>query len=174
MKVSWRILDKYYGIMLIILFSLCSKSILFAQDWTKDVSKNRWGDITGYSYFQRTTGVARGDTEISVVVAFAYSGSDAQLKNCLAIYSLTIGDLVFHPAAGFLDEAVTVSLRSNGTTTTYKGTTVSAKGNYNTVAILVFDSELIKKIKSPGQWDLLIEGKRWYIRSKIIGNLPNE
>jgi hypothetical protein len=36
------------------------------------------------------------------------------------------------------------------------------------------DSELINKLKGPGQWDMLIEGKRWYIRAKINGNLPSE
>jgi len=116
-----------------------------------------WGDITGYAYFQRSTGIAHGDTDISVVVAFAYSTADAQLRNALAIYSVTMGDLVFHPAAGFLDESVTLSLRSNGITTTYKGTTVSSKGNYNNVVIYIMDSELINKLKSSGQWDILIE-----------------
>jgi hypothetical protein len=81
--------------------------------------------------------------------------------------------LNFHPAAGFFDESVTVSLRSNGTTTTFKESTVSSQGNYNKVAILVMDSELINTLKSSGQWDVLIEGKRWYIRTKINGNLPS-
>lgn len=161
------------GFVLLAMFSLLTTTNLFAQNWTRDTLKNNWGDITGYVYFQRATGVAHGSTDISVSIYFAYTTEDAQMRNVLIINSETIGDLIFHPAAGFFDEPVTVSLRSNGTTTTYKGSTVSSRGNYNNVYIYIIDSELINKLKSSGQWDILIEGKRWYIRSKIIGNLSS-
>jgi len=160
-----------FEFVLVVIFSLLTTTKLFTQNWTRDTIKNNWGDITGYVYFQRSNGIAHGNTDISVTTGFAYTPSN-ELRNVLAIYSETIGDLVFHPATGFLNESVTISLRNNGITTTYRGSTISSKGNYNSVLIYVIDSELINKLKSSGQWDILIEGKNWYIRSKINGNLP--
>jgi len=152
---------------------IVSVSSLWAQNWIKEVSKDRWGDVKGYTYSQTTTGVAHGDTDVSIHIGFFYS-TQAEVRNVLGIGSRTIDDLKFHPAAGFLNEAVTLSLRSNGITTTYKGSTISSEGNFDRVVIVIMDSELIKKLKSSGQWDVLIEGKNWYIRTKINGNLPNE
>ncbi len=121
---------------------------------------------------QGTTGVAHGSSDVFVVIGFCHSAE--RLSNVLLIVSKTTGELSFHPGAGFFDESVTLSLRANGTTTTYSGTTVASMGNYNDVAITIFDAELIDKLRSTGQWDVLIEGKNWYIRTKINGDLPQD
>jgi hypothetical protein len=72
--------------IVILVILLCSTTELFAQDWIGTSTKNKWGEIDGYAYGQITTGVAHGDTDISVSIGFAYSTTEAQLQNAFFIY----------------------------------------------------------------------------------------
>jgi len=162
------------GIYCVILLLLFSKIELYAQNWTKGESKNKWGDITGYSYTQKSTGIALGNKEIQTIIVFLV---DANVKdrNYFGIISQTIPDLEFHPAAGFINETITVSFRKDGVTKSYTGSTEASMGNFNQVWMwFTFPSELSNILKGAGQWDVLIEGERWYIRTTIKGNLPSE
>jgi len=165
---------RQFGVLF--LFLLIPLHGLFAQSWVKEETKNRWGDITGYSYHQTTRGTARSESSsiVQVFIVYGYVPNDSLNKNSLIIVSKTTGELDFHPASGFLNEKVTLSLRSNGITTSYSGTTIAEKSNFNMVAVLITSAELISKLKGSGQWDVLIEGRRWYINGSINGNLPRE
>jgi hypothetical protein len=158
-------------ILSLIIFSIGSKNNLFAQNWTKSNTTNNWGDITGYRYDQIIpSAVAHEDKDVAVVVAFAVVKVEG--FDILMIVSKTTGKLISHPAAGFINESITISLRSNGTTTSYAGTTDASLGNYDHVLMTIFDNDLIEKLHGQGQWDVLIEGGGWYIRTTIRGNLP--
>jgi hypothetical protein len=144
-----------------------------AQNWTKEAIKDRWGDITGYKYEQgNISAVAHGDKDVSAVVVFVWN--PGKLSDFLFIGSRTLGNLEFHPGSGFLDESITFSLRSNGITSTYSGMTVSSSSSWDVVGMYVIGAELINKLHSPGQWDVLMEGRKWYIRTTIKGNLPRQ
>jgi hypothetical protein len=153
-------------------FFLFSTVSLFSQtqNWTKEAREDRWGDITGYVWRQTRSGIAHGNKNVSLLVVFSWY----LYQDYLIIGSKTLGDFESHPGSDFLDESITLSLRSNGITSTYGGVTSSSHGNFDTVMMIVPDPELINKLRSPGQWDVLIEGRNWYIRTTIIGNLPRQ
>ena len=146
---------------------------LYPQNWQKKETINRWGDITGYSYMQTALGTVNQNKDIPIAIVYIASGGD-KTQNMFGITSRTISALEFHPAAGFIDEVVTLSLRKDGITKTYKGSTYAEMGNYNQVWIGFEDADLINTLKQPGQWDILVEGRRWYMRATIKGNLPSE
>jgi len=151
---------------------LFSTTGLYPQNWQKEETKNRWGDITGYSYMQTALGTVKQNKDIPIAIVYTAS-ADYKTQNMFAITSRTISALEFHPAAGFIDEAVTLSLRKDGITKTYRGSTFAEMGNYNEVWIGFVDADLINTLKQPGQWDVLIEGRRWYIKTTIKGSLPS-
>jgi hypothetical protein len=158
-------------ILSLIIFSIGSKNNLFAQNWTRFNITNNWGDIIEYGYNQIIrSAVAHKDKDVTVAVSFVVAKAEG--IDALVIVSLTTGELIYHPGAGFVDEPITLSLSSNGTTTSYVGTTRASSGNYNKVAMITYDNDLIEKLHGQGQWDVLIEGRRWYIRTTIRGNLP--
>jgi hypothetical protein len=157
----------------LIFFLFLPVSNLFAQNWTRETTQDRWGDTTGYMYRQLVrSAIAHGDKDVSVLVLFIWSSE--QGRDTLVIYSETTKDFAFHPGSGFLNENITFSLRGNGTTTSYRGNTDSGSGNFNKIFVLVTDAALINKSHGQGQWDVLIEGRNWYIRTTISGNLPRE
>ena len=143
-----------------------------AQNWEKRVVTDNWGDESGYMYMQIVrSGIAHEDENVTVNMAYVWSPELGD--NSFVIYSTTLSDSEFHPASGFLDESIMLSLRDNEKQiVSYGGTTYADAGNFNTVVIFVSDSELISKLRDPGHWDLLVEGDDWYIRSTIDGNLP--
>lgn len=161
-----------FSCMLAVCFLLIALQSAAAQTWEKQVLTDNWGDESGYMYMQGLrSGIAHDDENVAVGMGYAWSPKLGD--NSLAIYSMTISDSEFHPAAGFSDEGIIVSLRdSEGQIVSYGGTTVADIGNFNKVVIGVTDSGLISKLRGPGHWDLLVEGDDWYIRSTIDGNLP--
>lgn len=176
MKLTyWAIRGQFrtYCIMLLLLFATTE---LYAQNWEKKGNKNKWGDITSYSYVQGTRGTAHGNEDIPVAVGFGLDANEKnEYGNYLFVMSQTTGVLEFHPGAGFINESVTLSLRKDGVTKSYTGSTEASQGSYNQVWMgFTITSELRNMLRGPGQWDVLIEGKRWYIRTTIRGNLPSE
>lgn len=161
-----------FSFIAVVCFLLIAVQSAVAQNWEKQVLTDNWGDEAGYMYMQVVkTAIAHGDENVTVNTAYAWISKLED--NSFVIYSMTLSDLAFHPAAGFLDESITLSLRdSEGQIVSYGGTTIADAGNFNMVAILVTDSDLIAKLRGPGHWDLLVEGDDWYIRSTIDGNLP--
>lgn len=161
-----------FSFIAVVCFLLIAVQSAVAQNWEKRAVTDNWGDETGYMYMQVVrSGIAHGDENVNVTMMYFWTHE--QGENSLIIYSQTIGDLEFHPAAGFLDESITLSLRdSEGQIVSYGGATDASAGNFDNVYILVTDSDLIAKLRGPGHWDLLVEGDDWYIRSTIDGNLP--
>jgi len=147
---------------------------LYSQNWRKEENKNKWGDITGYSYMQDASGTINQNKDIPIIIIYVASSGEIKEQNMFLIVSQTIGDLNFNPASGFIDEVVTLSLRKDGITKSYKGTTYAAKGTYNQAWIAFIDADLTNTLKGVGQWDVLIEGRNWYIRSTIKGGLPSK
>jgi hypothetical protein len=135
--------------------------------------RDRWGDVTSDVFSQTILSAkCRGDRDIPVDITFGWM---SKLPEILIIYSRAKKDsLAFNPAYSFMDEYIKVSLRSNGITTTYNGSTTSSLSTWQNVAMIVFDQQLINQLRGSGQWDVLIEGDDWYISTTIRGNLPKE
>ena len=85
----------------------------------------------------------------------------------LAISSRTINSSSIHPAANFIDDSITIILRnSEGREFTYPGL-ISGTPDFTNVIMGTQSTDLIKLLRSNGEWDILIEGRNWSIRFKI-------
>ena len=152
---------------------LAFTNLLSAQDWTKQEKRDRWNDIIGYTYMQPVFTSAIENKTIPIGMMFCWEN-----KNLDVIYILSVTqDTPIHspqPGKGFINERITLSLRRDGNTRTFYGTTEIGWGSYSSLAMFFNDSNLVNLLHGSGQWDFLIEGNRWYIRGSIEGNLPNE
>jgi len=169
MKINLGVYMKKIILLGIILLSVSS---LWAQNWEKTNNKNKWGEIEDYSYNQtiRFATAHYNGRNSTVVVIFIYYPR----QNVFAIGSKTISSLDIHPAANFIDDSFTLTLRGNdGKETTYPGL-IPATPDFTSVIMGLMDDRLIKLLKTNGEWDVLIEGKRWYIRTTIKGGLPEK
>jgi hypothetical protein len=158
--------------LLLIMGLLLTAATVFAQGWTRDPLRDRWGDVMGDAFTQIILSAkCCGDRDIPVAVGVTWVPA---MPETLVIVSEAIDRLTFHPAYSFMDEYIKVSLRSNGITTTYNGSTFSSKSIWQNVVMIVFDQQLINQLHGSGQWDVLIEGDDWYISTTIRENLPKE
>jgi hypothetical protein len=149
-------------------------NVLYAQDWKREVMTNRWGDTDGFAYHQGPlSGTAYGDKNVSVSVFFVWNPPDSSFSNVLVIYSKTTGNLTWHPAYSFMDETIKFSLRNAGGEKSFQGFTYANSSSYDNVGMYVMDQALINLLHGSGQWDVLIEGDDWYIRTTIRGGLPS-
>ena len=128
-----------------------------------------FGKLEGINAFE-------GQTVQELNVAFCYMVDESiKDRNYLAMISQTTGTLNFHPGAGFINEAITLSFRKDGITKSYTGSTEASLGSFDRVYVWIpIPLELSNMLNESGQWDVLIEGKRWYLRTTIKGNLPTE
>jgi len=152
----------------IILFNVNS---LWAQNWEREPKKDKWGNINGYIYYQNirlATAHYRGrNSTVSIIFFF-----DPQTPNEFGIYSRTLNALDIHPAANFINDSFTLTLKSSdGKEVIYPGT-IPSTSDFTSVAMVLMDDRLIKLLKTKGEWDVLIEGRNWYIRTTIKGGLP--
>jgi hypothetical protein len=160
-----------YFISAILVFGIVQT--LFPQGWEKITTYDEWGDVDGYQYTQTVkNAVSHGKEDVQVDVTFYWSKQNGE--NTLGICSESNGVLVMHPAYSFLDEAINLSLRNNGVTKTFTGFTNSKTSKYNKVYIYVSDSQLVNMLRGSGQWDVLVKGDGWYMRTIITGNLPKQ
>jgi len=150
---------------------LINVSSLWAQNWEKTPDKNKWGDVEGYFYTQvinLATANYKGRNS-TVAIIYCY---DPKKPNYFLIYSKTLNGLDVHPAANFINDSFTLTLRSSdGKVTTYPGVVPSTR-DFTSVTMACIDDRLVKLLKTNGEWDILIEGSNWYIRARIKGGLP--
>jgi hypothetical protein len=169
-KEEKKMVNKRISVMVLCLFLV--SSIAFAQSWQKRTFTVKWGDDYGYASYSQIISTATGLGNAKTVSMTVQFGWSAEQPVCLIIHCKTNGDLTFNPAYSFMDESITLSLRSNGVTKSYTGFTSSDSSSWQTVAMAVLDGQLINQLNGSGTWDVLIEGKDWYIRTTIRVNLP--
>ena len=157
-------------IIIVFLLMVFSNS-LWAQDWVRADKKNKWGEIESYTYNQivvLATANYKGKNSTVAVIFMV----DPTQPDIFIIGSRRLNGLDIHPAANFIDASITITLRNKeGKEFTYIGM-IPSTSDFTNVIMGVPDADLIKLLKTNGEWDILIEGRDWYIRSKIKGNLP--
>lgn len=151
-------------LVVLLLITMCN--FVFAQDWIKQTTTDRWGDVTGNSYIQLQNGeFKKGLTSEITLITFGYFN---RYPNALSIASIAN---FMHPGYTLFDENIKFSIRQNGKTVSFSG--INKESNdIKAMGFAVISAELIEILQTPGTWDVLIEGDSWYIRTKISGGLP--
>jgi hypothetical protein len=140
------------------------------QTWEKKESRNRWGDLDGsYTYLQYKRSSGFKGKEMPMVVQYSWTPTS---KDWLNIMCAPDEHFQVNPAATLVAQGITFSLRSNGVIKSYKGFIDVDYSDLTIVVFNVYDQQLIRQLQGPGQWEALIEGRDWYIRTSISGNLP--
>jgi len=164
-------MKKVIAVTAFLFVMMASSAFGQTQDWVRQEKKNRWGEVEGYTYTQ-TIHIATANDKgknTTVAVIFVY---DPSTPNLFGIGSKTHGSLDVHPAFNFITTSITVTLRNKaGKEFTFAGI-VNASSDFTTAVMGTQDADLIKLLKTNEEWDILIEGRNWYIRTKIKGNLP--
>lgn len=149
---------KKYIILLTLLLFLFQ---INAQNWKPHILKNKWGDIAGTCYLQFQQGT---DGKNSYTVNNAFGISDKGFK---FFVTTTVDSLKIHP--GYYDSTVQVSFRYNGKIIK-KESAVDKVDDIGFISASIEDGgEIYSLLKQHGSLDILIEGKNWYVRTKVEG-----
>lgn len=142
-------------------------------EWIKTPITDRWNDKTGELYIQPQLGA---DSENKYTCAFTFC-CETEFENIsFIIASSIVTDFAsWHPGRAYYPTEISIKFRENEKITTFIGKSFPADSNYDLVAIAVNHSDAIKitkLLKENKTWDVLIEGKNWYNKTKVNGNLP--
>ena len=153
-----------------LLLAFCALHTIIAQGWVQETVKNKWGDDSDIGYYQVDEGT---DSKNTYGCGFVVVVTDNELG--FAFFSAILGGFEFHPGYSFLDgERVSMQLRKDGVIQTFYGVT-SKRDSYDELAVLFYGeiaASIAKLLKGNGTWDVLVEGRNWYVRTKVHGNLP--
>ena len=152
-----------------LLFAFCALHAVIAQGWEQKTIKNRWGDDSGIMYCQVHEGT---DSKNTYSCVFGLIVDDELV---FMFDSKIAGDFAIHPGYDIFDgKDVTIRFRKDGAIQTFSGVTLKndSSGWLDTAFVGVAAASIAKLLKGNGTWDVLVEGRNWYVRTKVHGNLP--
>ena len=152
-----------------LLLAFCALHAVIAQGWKQTTLKDKWGDDSGIMYRQVHEGT---DSKNTYGCDFGFIVDDELV---FIFGSKIAGDFAIHPGYDIFDgKDVTIRFRKDGAIQTFSGVTLKndSSGWLDTAFVGVAAASIAKLLKGNGTWDVLVEGRNWYVRTKVHGNLP--
>jgi len=145
---------------------------LFAQDWNRSAVRDRWGEISSYSYIQRVTCTGMGSGSVrrwELIISYML-----EQPNVIFFSIRSLNTLEVVPAYAFINEEVKILLREGNHTDEYYGIFESSTSSLNMMMLYCRDSGLVNALCQNKNFTILIEGRdgSWYVRANIKGNMP--
>jgi len=149
----------------------------FASAWERNVSFNRWGDADGYFYEQTVTAVGEGSFTSGI------DNWNLQIQYNDDVTGIVMGispKRIFQstPRSVFFSEQnITVSLRNQDRsgTQSFPGKLIPQErtgDNYRMAVIVCNDARIVRALERESEFQILIDGGKWYVRADVEGNLP--
>jgi len=147
-----------------IILLICISVSLFAQGWKKSdgvAMQKQYGisySITQQSFIYTSVLYVVRDIEPDLLIVAA----------AVHIRSNDIRELL--PNRNDIPIFSIANFENVGVVDTYSGSTVPRPSRF--VTMMIESSDLIKKLKNNGNWQVFISGETWSISTLISGNLP--
>ena len=151
---------------IIIIMVLAPQTFMWvsAASWQRNYVKDKWGDLTNDTVlFQTQPGTvnSNGASErITCQIGFSAKAPTNIFFNCLS-------DFIFPVLLYEDDESVKVSFRAGDKLVTCKAEALSNYKNSDSLTIGLGGPYSVTEFIFRGKFDVLIEGKDWYIRSSF-------
>lgn len=151
---------------IIIIMVLAPQTFMWvsAASWQRIYVKDKWGDLTNDTIlFQTQPGTvnSNGASErITCQIGFPATAPTNIIFNCLS-------DFIFPVLLYEADESVKVSFRAGDKLVTCKAKAGSNYKNSDILTIVLGGPYSVTEFIFRGKFDVLIEGKDWYIRSSF-------
>ncbi|GHT68373.1 hypothetical protein FACS1894110_15750 [Spirochaetia bacterium] len=163
-------------VLLMFLFFIES---LFCQEWIKVTQKDKWGDPVGYYYHQTVEGIGYDGIEKPMRIVLIYEIDESSID----IYCMTKNNETFRTTSMLNLETCKITCRADGKDVEFPG--IVSRKNYSEVRVLwrvklefndesIIPLSAVEFLRARKTYTILIEGRGWFIRATINGNLPVE
>ena len=144
---------------------------LVAQSWQKKVITDRWGDENGYFWLQANLGENDEDTCVFSILV--------RLPGAYPIGVVMRTEEEINPAHYILNEdKITLSFRNGSLIKKFDLRSYNDLPKVGNDTAIFFPKiaedhvKILELLTEDNNWEVLVETKDWYVRSKLVGNLP--